>query len=67
MPDWPAIIQMCRPRGVGVKGCPFDGLGCVYKECRRNSNAKDLAGFGCVKFKNRLKTAAHDEQIAGQK
>ena len=57
------IEGMCMPRG-NVRGCPFDGLGCIGREdCSINSsdpkvsskayNANNYEDFVCVKERSR--------------
>lgn len=50
------IEPMCRPQGIGVRGCPFDGLGCVTpNECKINENYNNpVALLPCAKKINRI-------------
>lgn len=66
------IEPMCRPRGIGIRGCPHDGLGCPYGElCSINSpdarerfrayNAGSYAEFVCHKRNVALKRTVNGD------
>jgi hypothetical protein len=69
-----AIASMCKPQG-GVRGCPFDGLGCPYgNRCSINSDDDEVArrawnaesygdDFHCVKREHRVAALAQPKEI----
>ena len=57
------IEPMCRPLGVGVRGCPYDGLGCTGGDrCSINSTDTRTAAhaFNASKYGHEAWTAIAD-------